>query len=217
MADTKISALTAVATPATTDEFGVNQGGASKKMTLAQIIASVMTLVSGSSGAANQLAAPSITHQILTGDATNATTNLAAGMTTTSLPVGTYKYRYDLICRSDTATTSLKFNVDSLATVTFHNYRLYYPSGGVTAATGVMDQEVNATTGNVYAIASTRADATTLGPFTDVDTTNSDIHVVIEGLLKVSTSNSLVMNFAAETTGTVKIMTGSCLELIRLA
>jgi hypothetical protein len=39
MADTKISALTAVGTVATTDEFAVNQGGASKKVTLAQILA----------------------------------------------------------------------------------------------------------------------------------------------------------------------------------
>jgi hypothetical protein len=37
VADTKISALTAVATPAATDEFAVNQGGVSKRMTLAQI------------------------------------------------------------------------------------------------------------------------------------------------------------------------------------
>jgi len=37
MADTKISALTAVTTPATTDEFAVNQGGVSKKLTLTQI------------------------------------------------------------------------------------------------------------------------------------------------------------------------------------
>lgn len=39
MADTKISALTAVVTPATTDEFAVNQGGTSKRMTLAQVLA----------------------------------------------------------------------------------------------------------------------------------------------------------------------------------
>ena len=38
MADTKISALTAVTTPAGTDEFAVNQGGTSKKVTLAQIM-----------------------------------------------------------------------------------------------------------------------------------------------------------------------------------
>lgn len=37
MADTKISALTAVTTPASTDEFAVNQAGTTKKMTRAQI------------------------------------------------------------------------------------------------------------------------------------------------------------------------------------
>lgn len=36
MADTKISALTAVTTPANTDELAVNQSGSSKKMTLLQ-------------------------------------------------------------------------------------------------------------------------------------------------------------------------------------
>ena len=38
MADQKISQLTAVVTPASTDEFAVNQSGVSKKETLAQII-----------------------------------------------------------------------------------------------------------------------------------------------------------------------------------
>jgi hypothetical protein len=38
VADTKISALTAVTTPAITDQFGVNQGGTSKKLTLGQIL-----------------------------------------------------------------------------------------------------------------------------------------------------------------------------------
>jgi hypothetical protein len=37
MADAKISALTAVGTPADTDEFGVNQGSVSKKITLLQV------------------------------------------------------------------------------------------------------------------------------------------------------------------------------------
>lgn len=37
MADTKISALTAVTTPASTDELAVNQAGTSKKVTLAQL------------------------------------------------------------------------------------------------------------------------------------------------------------------------------------
>lgn len=43
MADQKISGLTAVVTPATTDEVPVNQAGASKKMTLAQLRAMAPT------------------------------------------------------------------------------------------------------------------------------------------------------------------------------
>lgn len=37
MADTKISALTAVTTPAPTDQFAINQGGTSKMETMTQI------------------------------------------------------------------------------------------------------------------------------------------------------------------------------------
>lgn len=49
MADTKISALTAVGTAAGTDEFAVNQGGVSKKATLAQVSAFAVASVAGSS------------------------------------------------------------------------------------------------------------------------------------------------------------------------
>jgi len=45
MADTKISALSAVVTPAGADEFAINQGGSSKKITLSQILAG--TVVAG--------------------------------------------------------------------------------------------------------------------------------------------------------------------------
>lgn len=53
MADSKTSALTAVVTPAGTDEFPVNQGGTSKKETLAQIKTFVeTTLLAPGQGAA---------------------------------------------------------------------------------------------------------------------------------------------------------------------
>lgn len=42
MADVKISELPAVATPADTDQFPINQGGVTKRMTLAQILAAAM-------------------------------------------------------------------------------------------------------------------------------------------------------------------------------
>lgn len=48
MADTKISDLTAVTTPATTDEFAVNQGGVSKKVTGAQVVFTAGVFATGS-------------------------------------------------------------------------------------------------------------------------------------------------------------------------
>ena len=56
MADAKISALPAVTTPATTDEFPVNQGGTTKKETLAQIwTAPIFAAGSASAGSAPKL------------------------------------------------------------------------------------------------------------------------------------------------------------------
>lgn len=57
MADAKISALTAVVTPAGTDEIPVNQGGTSKKMTLTQVNAYTEPVSAGS--ASNQVVATS--------------------------------------------------------------------------------------------------------------------------------------------------------------
>lgn len=61
MADTKISALTAVATPANTDEFAVNQGAVSKKMTLAQIQTFANTAPVFAAGSASANSWPKLT------------------------------------------------------------------------------------------------------------------------------------------------------------
>lgn len=218
MADTKISALTAVTTPASTDEFPVNQGGTSKKMTLGQVETYLRTVIAGNSGTANQGTGGHETWQVLTSNATaNSTATIATVMTTSSLPAGTYKYRYDIIAQSNTATTSLKFSVDATGTVTRHLYHLFFPSQGVTAATGIVDQDINVTTGAVWAHLSTRTDNTTLGPTTDVDTINADVHYVIEGILVTSTSGNLLLGHASETTTSTQVMAGTMLTIQRLA
>jgi hypothetical protein len=61
MADTKVSALTAVVTPAGTDEFPVNQGGTSKKETLAQVKTFVNTAPVFAAGSATAGSWPDIT------------------------------------------------------------------------------------------------------------------------------------------------------------
>jgi hypothetical protein len=217
MADTKISALTAVTSLTGTSELAVNEAGTSKKVTVNQLNAFSHTLISGNSGTANQQAAPSETWQLLTSNATaNLTTTNAVVMTTSSLPAGTYMYRYDILAQSATLTVSMKFAVDSTATVTRHVYHLFYPSQGVTAATGVIDQDINVTTGAVWAHVSTRTDNTTLGPFTDVDTINADLHFVIEGILVTSTSGNLTLAHGSETATSTQVMSGTMLRLNRV-
>lgn len=216
MADTKISALTAVTTPADTDEFAVNQGGTSKKMTLAQIEAHICLIISGNSGTANAGGAGSETWQVLTANAAaNSTTTIATVMTTSTIPAGTYFYRYDIITASAATTTAQKFSVNATGTVTKHLYHLFFPSAGVTAATGAVDQELNATTGAVWAHESTRTNNTTLGPGTDHDTTG-DVHYVIEGVLVTSTSGNLLLGHASEVAAASTVQAGTMLRLSRL-
>lgn len=61
MADTKVSALPAVVTPASTDEFSVNQGGTSKKLTLAQVETFVTTSPVFAAGSASAGSWPKFT------------------------------------------------------------------------------------------------------------------------------------------------------------
>jgi hypothetical protein len=218
IASAEITGLGAASTLAVTDSFPLSQGGTAVEATVAQVIAAMRTLISGNSGTANQLAAPSETWQVLTADAaSNSTTTIAVVMTTSSLPAGKYLYRYDIISQSAATTTAQKFNVNATGTVVRHLYHLFFPSAGVTAATGVADQDINVTTGAVWAHESTRTDGATLGPHTDVDTANADIHYVIEGVLETSTSGDLELGHASEVAAASTVQDGTTLRLWRLS
>lgn len=218
MADTKISAATAVATPATTDEYATNQGGVAKKTTLAQIMAAIRKPISGNSGAANLNGPGTMTVQTLSANATaNSTTTNAVVMTTTALAAGTYVFRYVILAQSAATTTAHKFAVNFTGTQTKNVYSLFFPSQGVTAATGVIDQEQNVTTGNVWAHESTRANNTTLGPGTDVDTINADVRYVIEGVLVVTVSGDLQLLHGSEVAASSQVMAGTSLILEQVA
>ena len=92
MADAKISALTAVTTPAGTDELVVNQGGVSKRITLQQMI----------DGERYMLRADA------TRNLTSATTEQAmfdAATDTLTVPVGTYRFEMMLYLTAMSATS----------------------------------------------------------------------------------------------------------------
>ena len=201
MADTKISALTAVATPASTDEFATNQGAVSKRVTLAQIEAYLQ-----SRGMSKT--------DFLSSDYTNATTTgtSVTGLAFTGLVAGTYLVQWTLFVASDTTTTSFKFGVNYTGTVTRMMNMAQFPSAGVTAATGTMIDVANATTGQVLAYANSTTETTTapnLGPWVGVTTINVFHRIMVESLVVVSDSGDLELWAGAEVATTITIKAGS--------
>jgi len=220
MPDTKISALTAVVTPASTDEFGVNQGGVSKKITLAQVEAYVGATLRSSgaapaAGAANAAAAPSRT--VLLNTADNAVTTVETVMSCTGLAAGTYFFEYFLVWRSGTTTVGTSFAVDFTGTVTRVRATRHYQSTGGAAATGVSDGVSAVLTGALVEHHSTNADNGALGPSTGVASTTEDQFDHIRGILVCSTTGNLDLTMTGEGGGAVTFMADSFLQLARLA
>ena len=220
MADTKISALTAVVTPAGTDEFAVNQGGTSKKMTLAQIevYAGVLLTASGAApatGAANQSPAPSQTMVLNTAD--NAVTTVETVLNITSVLAGTYYYEYFIVWRSGATGTGTSFAVDYTGTVTRVRSTRYMQTTGAAAATGVSDGTSQVNTGTLVEHMSINTDAGALGPNTGVGATTEDQYDWIRGTMVVSTGGTLSLTMTGEGNGAVTFMADSFARLTRLA
>lgn len=216
MADTKISALTAVTLPAATDEFAVNQGGTSKKMTLAQV--GPKMIASGAApatGVAHQGAAPSQTIVLNTAD--NAVTTIETVLSCTSLLAGTYLFEYFIVWRSGTTTVGCSFAVDYTGTVTRVRSTRHYQSTGAAAATGVSDGTSQVLTGTLVEHMSINTDAGELGPNTGVGSTTEDQFDHIRGIMVVSTSADLNLRMTGEGGAGVTFMADSMLRLTRLA
>jgi len=115
MADTKISALTAVVTPALTDEFPVNQGGASKKITLEQVSGFQVVRISGTSGAAG---VQRTTLCLAADSSANTTTTQATVMTMTGVGAGTWRVKGVLVYQTAATTTGIGIVLNHTGTVT---------------------------------------------------------------------------------------------------
>lgn len=211
MADTKISALSAVGSAALTNELAVNEAGTSKKASLTQ----VKTLL----GAANGL--PVVVR--LGGDYTNNSTTgtSVTGLKFASLVAGTYLAQWYLFVQSAATTTSFSFGVNYTGTVTRMVNMTQFPSAGVTAATGTMHNANNATTGQVLAYANSTTESTTtpnMGPWVGVTNANTNHRIMVETLMVVSDSGDLELWAASEVgSSTITVVTGSSGILIRTA
>lgn len=179
MADTKISALTDIVTLANGDKVAVADASdltVSKSATMTEIVTFLQL---------NGL--PKVLK--LGSQYTNATTTgtEVTGLSFNSMDAGTYFCRWALLYEAAATTSSIKFGVNITNTVSEFVANVYFPSAGVTAATGTMHNAANATTGQVWAYANTITESTTapnLGPW--IATTNANVpHLLILECLTV--------------------------------
>lgn len=215
MADTKISALTAVATPASTDEFPVNQSSVSKKMTLAQIKTFAGDdIITGATGTVSQDPVPSRTFHVLTsnpGDVTG--TTLVTQMTAQTMGAGWWMAEYWVHWQSDVTTTGINMVVDHTGTATpFVAHRIDAIGSTTALATvGIAHQTAEeGVTGNLPSTWAANADAGALGPNAGVTTVDSAEFSIVRALFLVTVSGDLTFRIAAEIAATaVRLQAGT--------
>ncbi len=214
MADTKISALTAVSAADAADELPCNDAGVSKKITIAQIAAYLNTRISGSSGAAGEYK----TLQKLSADSASQTsTTPATVITTTGVGVGTWVFDYWLIFQSAATTTGIKIAVNHTGTVTTYQMHADFLSTGGAAATGVADGIAAGATTGLHEGFAERVINTSSKASVGVATANANQFLVVRGIIVLSATGSLEFKLGTEVAASgVKLMADSTLELTKI-
>lgn len=202
MANAKISALTAVTTPALTSEVPVNEAGTTKKMTLTQIQALL-----------------GIQKKKLASAQSNSTTTptKVTGLDLT-LGAGTYKFEYFIRYRSSATTTGVRFDVNHSGTVTSFVWQQRMVDASATASTNAADQDQIIAAGGVMSAMASRAKGTAgRGTTISVDTANADMLMVIEGLCVVTVSGDLQLYHGSETANQTTVMENSVLIVTQVS
>lgn len=201
MADSKVSALTAKSTLTGTEELLINDGGVSKKTTVADVRSIDVTKV---------VATP----------ATNSTTTPAAvSDLTASITPGTYLVKIWMLLQSAATTTGIGIHLNaSGGTVTAIAATWYTLTTGTTATTGVMDQASAAATFQTMEGRAQRVNNTSGGAFGGVDTANADQFAVLEGIVIVTATTSLQVMLASEVASSqVTMKAGTAMTLQKVA
>jgi hypothetical protein len=210
LSSAEITGLPAASALASTDTFPVDQSATAGEATLTQLLTFLQN-----NGMPRVLK--------LGSQYTNSTTTgtEVTGLSFNTLDAGTYFVRWALLYEAAANTSSIKFAVNVTNTVTEFVANAYFPSAGVTAATGTMHDAANATTGQVWAYANTRTEQTTapnLGPW--VGTTNANVPhlIIIEALVFMSAGpGDIELWCASEVAAQISLEAGSSGMCIRTA
>lgn len=215
MADTKISALTAASVAAAANEIPINEAGASKKVTLAQIAAFLVEEIVGSSGAAGE---GRTTLALSSNSADNTTTTQATAMTITGVGAGTWRVKGTLVFQAAATTTGIGMVLNHTGTVSrFVSNWIHITTGGA-AATGVSDQATATAAGQLVEGKAERVKDTRSSFTVGVDTANADELAVMDAVIIVTATGSLTLSIASEVSASaVRLMAGSILEIDKVA
>ncbi len=209
MADTKISAATAVSTTAATDEFATNQAGTSKRTAVSTLLAYLQTK-----------GMPRVT-RLGTQHSISSTTGTEITDLQQTLEAGTYNFTYTLVVRSATATVGPMIGVNFTGTAAVKTMIAWWAdaSGSLLAETHNMDDQGTTSTGLISGMAN-KAYSTTapnMGTTVGVATTASDTPMRITGVLIVTGSGDLECWHSSETATATSVEVGSSLVVIRTA
>ena len=219
MADTKVSAMTNASALGLTDEFHIVQGGADRAASVQQVIDAVIKRGSGATIAAGEYE----TWLVLDANSADITgLTYTAVMSMTSVGVGRYYYKCQLVYQTTATTTGINLKVNHTGTLTqFYNEARVPTGGGAAANKAAVNTGQASVAGLIEGEAGIVKDVAigTESTFTvSVAQANSDHVVMIEGFLVVSATGTLEIKLAAELAAlVVRAMQGSFLELKKLS
>lgn len=209
MADTKVSALTAAAAALTTQEIPVNEGGASKKVTLAQVKTLMQTL-----------GMPRVT-QVTVQHSIASTTGTKVTALDQTLEVGTYYFKYALMVRSANTADGPQLGVNFGGTAAVKNFIMWWADNTavITAEVHTMDAVGIKSAGFISGMAHNAYSTTApnMGTTIGVSATATNHPCFIEGLVIVTASGALELWEAAEGANAATVEVGSSLMVIRTA
>jgi hypothetical protein len=153
-------------------------------------------------------------------NAANATTTFAvvSGLNK-SLDPGTYVFQYFVRYQAAATTTGVKFATEFGGTSTVFMSQMRFITTGGAAATAAASQNINTATGNIMEGFSKRTQgaALAIGTTVSVDAANSDMMMIIEGLVVVTVAGFLRLYHASEVAASSTVKAGSSLIVTQTA
>jgi hypothetical protein len=197
MADTKISALSAVTAALAAQEIPVNDAGTTKKMTVTQLLTFLQ--------AVNGL--PLV--KSLTSAYTNATTSATkvTGLDLT-LAVGTYIVKYHLMIQNATAANACNMSVNFTGTATGKVMYLYHDSGTTAVTPAIADTGAAGTIAGAAQATNFSAAATqmTVTAFVNAAT---NAYMEVTAIVVVTVGGNVELWAKSESTTSAQISVGS--------